>query len=76
MPERWLDKSVPEHAWLPFGTGQRQCVGIKFAMQDMKVCLQGVHASKQEAHRLFLIDAVAEVHRPPSVAHAVDMHNH
>ena len=44
MPERWLDESVPEQAWLPFGTGPRQCMGIKFAMQDLKARLQSVHA--------------------------------
>ena len=28
-PERFLDPSINKQAYLPFGLGQRQCIGIK-----------------------------------------------
>jgi cytochrome P450 / NADPH-cytochrome P450 reductase len=36
-PERWApDKreKIPPHAWKPFGTGERACIGRAFAMQE------------------------------------------
>ena len=41
-PERFLPENahllVP-YTWLPFGAGARNCVGIRFAMEEMKICL-------------------------------------
>eukprot|EP00210_Caulerpa_lentillifera_P000329 g322.t1 len=40
-PERWLDGNlnIKEKYYVPFGLGERDCVGIKLAMQAMKVSI-------------------------------------
>lgn len=44
-PERFMpenkDKLVP-YTYLPFGTGPRNCVGMRFAYQEIKLCLARV----------------------------------
>lgn len=38
-PERWLDGSAVQSAWLPFGGGARRCIGAVFAQVEMEtVC--------------------------------------
>ncbi len=41
-PERFLDKKPDPYAWLPFGGGIRRCLGMAFAMYELKVVLATV----------------------------------
>jgi cytochrome P450 len=38
-PERFLDKKPDPYAWLPFGGGARRCIGMAFALLEMRVVL-------------------------------------
>jgi cytochrome P450 len=38
-PERFLDTKPDPYAWLPFGGGVRRCLGMAFALYEMKVVL-------------------------------------
>lgn len=39
MPERFLGKKTDPYEWLPFGGGARRCLGMAFAMHEMKVVM-------------------------------------
>jgi cytochrome P450 family 135 len=41
-PERFLSAGVPAHAWIPFGGGQRRCVGSRLALLEMEVVIAEV----------------------------------
>ncbi len=43
-PERWLGAKVDPYAWLPFGGGIRRCIGMGFAMYELKVIVATVLA--------------------------------
>jgi cytochrome P450 len=43
-PDRWLGARVDPYAWLPFGGGVRRCIGMGFALYEMKVILATVLA--------------------------------
>lgn len=36
-PERFLDKKINPYEWVPFGGGVRRCLGMAFALHEMKV---------------------------------------
>jgi cytochrome P450 len=38
-PERFLDRKYGPHEWFPFGGGNRVCLGMPFALYEMKVLL-------------------------------------
>jgi cytochrome P450 len=41
-PERFLDKKPDPYAWFPFGGGIRRCIGMAFALFEMRVVLATV----------------------------------
>ena len=43
-PERFLDTKPDPYAWLPFGGGVRRCLGMAFALFEMKIVLATVLA--------------------------------
>jgi cytochrome P450 len=43
-PERFLERKFGPHEWLPFGGSDRLCIGMAFAMTQMKVVLATVFA--------------------------------
>jgi cytochrome P450 len=38
-PERFLERKYAAHEWFPFGGGNRMCLGMAFALYEMKVAL-------------------------------------
>jgi len=41
-PERFLERKFAPHEWFPFGGGNRTCLGMAFALYEMKVVLATV----------------------------------
>jgi cytochrome P450 len=58
-PERFLDVKPDPYTWFPFGGGTRRCVGMAFALYEMKIVL-GTILSRA---RLRLADAEVKVVR-------------
>ncbi len=46
-PERFLEHRPDPYAWLPFGGGMRRCIGMAFALFEMKVVLATVFRRAQ-----------------------------
>jgi cytochrome P450 len=42
LPERWLGAKADPYTWLPFGGGIRRCIGMAFALFEMKIVLQTI----------------------------------
>jgi cytochrome P450 len=42
FPARWLDGTMERRAFIPFGLGNRQCIGDTFAVAQMKIALAAV----------------------------------
>ncbi|CAG2115247.1 unnamed protein product, partial [Medioppia subpectinata] len=38
-PERFLNPTHHPYAYLPFGCGPRHCVGVRFALNEMRMCI-------------------------------------
>ena len=38
-PDRFVGKKVSPYEWLPFGGGTRRCLGLAFAMYEMRIAL-------------------------------------
>lgn len=38
-PERFLEKQFSPYEYLPFGGGNRRCIGLAFAQYEMKIVL-------------------------------------
>ena len=49
-PERFLERKFGPHEWLPFGGGNRVCVGMPFALYEMKVLLATLFSQARLAH--------------------------
>jgi unspecific monooxygenase len=43
-PERFLERKYAAHEWFPFGGGNRMCLGMAFALYEMKVVLATLFA--------------------------------
>jgi cytochrome P450 len=43
-PERFLERKYGGHEWFPFGGGNRTCLGMAFALYEMKVVLSTLFA--------------------------------
>jgi unspecific monooxygenase len=48
-PERFLERKYAAHEWFPFGGGNRMCLGMAFALYEMKVVLSSLLAEVQLA---------------------------
>ncbi|MFO0810469.1 MAG: cytochrome P450 [Gemmataceae bacterium] len=44
-PDRFLDRHYAAHEWFPFGGGGRTCLGMAFALYEMKVVLGTLFAT-------------------------------
>lgn len=44
-PERFLNRHYTAHEWFPFGGGTRMCLGMSFALYEMKVVLSTLLAT-------------------------------
>jgi len=42
LPDRFIGKKTDPYAWFPFGGGVRRCLGMAFALYEMKVVLATV----------------------------------
>lgn len=58
-PERWLGVKPDPYTWLPFGGGIRRCIGMAFALFEMRIVLQTIVART----RLALVGGPARVVR-------------
>jgi cytochrome P450 len=48
-PERFLERKFGPHEWFPFGGGNRVCLGMPFALYEMKVVLATMFSQVQLA---------------------------
>ncbi len=46
-PERFVDQRISPYAFLPFGGGVRRCIGMAFAIYEMRIVLATILASRR-----------------------------
>jgi len=56
-PERFLDEKPGTYTWIPFGGGRRRCIGMSFAMLEMRVVLRSML-------RAYDLEPVGAAHEP------------
>lgn len=44
-PDRFIERHFAAHEWIPFGGGNRMCLGMSFALYEMKVVLSTLFAT-------------------------------
>ncbi|MBK9263347.1 MAG: cytochrome P450 [Polyangiaceae bacterium] len=64
LPERWIGVKPDPYRWFPFGGGIRRCIGMAFALYEMKVVLATILART----RLRLTQPVKVVRRTLTLA--------
>jgi cytochrome P450 len=72
-PDRWTDgfeESLPEYAYFPFGGGPRHCIGMRFAMLELKTVLPTV---TQQAEFELLSDPDPELNMATTLRPADDV---
>jgi cytochrome P450 family 110 len=47
FPDRFLKAKLDPNTWLPFGGGNRRCLGMAFALYEMKIVLAQVLLSSK-----------------------------
>jgi cytochrome P450 len=43
-PDRFLERHYSAHEWFPFGGGSRMCLGMAFALYEMRIVLSTLFA--------------------------------
>jgi cytochrome P450 len=56
-PERFLDSKPGTYTWIPFGGGRRRCIGMSFAMLEMRIVIR-------ELLRAYELSALDSAHEP------------
>jgi cytochrome P450 len=57
-PERFVGKKPGTYTWIPFGGGRRRCIGMSFAMLEMRIVLG-------EVLRAYDLSPADTMHEPP-----------
>jgi cytochrome P450 len=57
-PERFVDRKPGTYTWIPFGGGRRRCLGMSFAMLEMRIVLR-------EVFRHYDLETATTGHEPP-----------
>jgi cytochrome P450 len=58
-PERFLEQKPGTYTWIPFGGGRRRCLGMSFAMLEMRIVIR-------EMLRAYELEPAGDGHEPPS----------
>lgn len=51
-PERFLSRQYAGHEWIPFGGGNRTCLGMAFALYEMRVVLGTMPPEHRAARKM------------------------